>query len=164
MKNLAIILLLLFSGILTIKAQDKNELLYDAIVKKDIPAVSKLLNVDHANSSYVRSSSRFNKTSVLIAACKTGDSVIVRMLIDKGAELEFKDVPFGRTALMYAVAANKATVVDLLLAEGANVNATDGKGYTVLTAAKDSGDEDMKTLIEDKIEELKLKEAGEKKQ
>ncbi len=163
MKNNALILVFTLFLFSLVKAQDKNELLYDAVVKKDKPAVQKLLNVDHANSNYIRSASRFSKTSVLIAACKTGDSDIVRMLIDKGADLEYKDVPFGRTALMYAVAANKVTVVDLLLSEGANVNANDGKGYSVLTAAKDSGDDEMKALIEDKIEELKQKAAGEHK-
>ena len=139
-------------------AQDKNEDLYKAITNKDKPAVSRLL-ADHANPSYVRSASRFQKTDMLITAVKAGDSEVVRMLVDKGAELEWKDT-YGRTALMYAVAANKATIVDLLLEVGANVNANDGKGYSVLTAAKDSGDDDMKALIEDKIEELKKKEPG----
>ncbi len=142
--------------------QANNEDLYNAVLKKDKATIYKLLTVDHANASYVRSVSRYQKTSVLLAAVKTGDSEIVRMLVDRSAEIEWKDA-LGRTALMYAVAANKMNIVLLLLDMGANVNANDGKGYTVLTAAKESGDADMLTLIEDKVEELKKKAEDEKK-
>jgi len=52
---------------------------------------------------------------------------------------------------MYAASKGNREIVELLLASGADVNATDGEGNTVLTAAKESKNSEVITLIESKL-------------
>nr|WP_255478529.1 ankyrin repeat domain-containing protein [Rufibacter sp. XAAS-G3-1] len=55
---------------------------------------------------------------------------------------------FNTTALMYAASKGNKEIVELLLSSGADVNATDGGGNTVLTAAKESQNSEIIMLIE----------------
>jgi ankyrin repeat protein len=157
MKQYLFLLLIFISSPLSVifAQTNKNEDLYTAIVNKDKGQVTALI-MDHANPNYVKSVSRFNKTNLLITAVKKSDSEIVHMLIDQNVDLEWKD-GIGRTALMYAAATGRSNIVQLLIESGANIEANDGKGYNVLAAAKESSNEDLIGLIEDKLEEKKVK-------
>ena len=70
MKTLASIFLLLLCSI-TAMAQEKNESLYNAIMARDKNQVNAWL-VQGASSNYIKTVSRINKTSMLIAAVKAG--------------------------------------------------------------------------------------------
>jgi uncharacterized protein len=79
-----------------------------------------------------------------MTASRTGKIAAVRLLIDRGANVNAKDVEHGQTALMWAVLENHADVVDLLLTRGADINAhtkvTITKGeYVPARAAAASG-------------------------
>jgi hypothetical protein len=62
-----------------------------------------------------------NITHLMYAAGRTGDVARVRWLLARGASVNVKTYD-GRTALHYASACGNAEIVQLLLAEGANVD------------------------------------------
>lgn len=58
----------------------------------------------------------------------------IKLLIDKGADINFKD-KYGNTVLMNACIMNNTELVKLLLENGADINAKDKDGYTALDLA-----------------------------
>lgn len=130
-------------------AQDKNDLLYDAIVKSDEAAVGKLL-ADGANANYVKELKPWLRVNMLIAAIDNSEVEIVKLLLANKASVNFRD-GFNTTALMYAASAGNIDIVKLLVGAGANVNDNDGKGNSVLSAAKESQEADVIAYIEAKI-------------
>ena len=78
-----------------------------------------------------------------------GNSAIVQILLDAGADIEFKDFS-GRTALMWAVQEEgHGEIVDVLLRAGADVNAKDRAGRTalMLTASRNDNPDVIARLI-----------------
>lgn len=61
---------------------------------------------------------------------------IVRLLIDKSADMNAKDM-FGMTALMHAAERGHNDVVKLLIDESTDVNAKDNRGRTALSIARE---------------------------
>jgi uncharacterized protein len=53
---------------------------------------------------------------------------------------------------MYAAAKGNKEIVELLIESDADVNATDGDGNTVLSAAKEGKNKEVITLIESKLQ------------
>lgn len=70
----------------------------------------------------------------LLAAVKAGDASAVQVLLDKGADIEAKEMD-GRTALIVAAVQGRAAMLELLLDKGANIEATDYEGRTALMDA-----------------------------
>ncbi len=70
----------------------------------------------------VKARSRLGNTPLLMAARQHGNSRTVKLLLDRGAEINTANV-FGATPLMAAVAAEDQETVRLLLDRGADVNA-----------------------------------------
>jgi Ankyrin repeats (many copies) len=84
----------------------------------------------------------------LMAAAYAGDDDVLADLIQRGAELESKDVD-GYTALMYACNGGKMRSVELLVDAGADVNARDNQNSTpVMFAAQHGHVEIVKALVE----------------
>lgn len=85
------------------------------------------------------------RTALLVAASVDGSYKTVKLLLDKGADINAKDklqgipaAPVGGgqgTALIEAAKAKDSRVLRLLLERGADVNAKDAGGATALTAA-----------------------------
>ena len=107
-------------------AQDKNDLLYEAIIKSDKAGVEKQLAAG-ASANYVKELSAWLRVSMLIAAVDHNDLEIVKLLLGKNVNLQ------------------------LLAGAGANVNDNDGKGNSVLSAAKESQEPELIAFIESKI-------------
>ncbi len=87
----------------------------------------------------------------LIAAASDGDTLAVRRLLARGANLnnsteEVTDAQ-GRTALSAAAHFGHLDVLDALLSAGANVNVCDGSGITALGAAALAGHEDAVVML-----------------
>ena len=59
---------------------------------------------------------------MLMAAARTGNPEIVRLLIEHGADVSAKGEEYGETALIWAVEENHADAAKVLIAHGADVN------------------------------------------
>jgi ankyrin repeat protein len=65
-----------------------------------------------------------NGTAPLMVASAAGEVDAVRVLIDNGADVNGKDGVRLQTPVMYAAASNRAAVIELLAAKGADLEAT----------------------------------------
>ena len=135
---------LIFISTLTF-GQNKDELLYQAVSKKDTAKV-KFLLIQGANANFKKKTGDF-ETSLLILAVQGKNYTISKLLIDHKVDVNFKDW-FKTTALMYAASFGDKPIVELLIANGADVNAKDEQGNSVLSAAKESKNEEVIKLIE----------------
>ena len=59
--------------------------------------------------------------TLLFRAAEKGHDEIVRLLVEKGADLETKDSIFGKTLLLWAAEKGHEAIVRLLLEGGANI-------------------------------------------
>lgn len=82
-------------------------------------------------------------TPPLAYACHWGMLEVVRLLLEKGADVNRKDPIYKRTALMVAAAAGHSKIVHLLLQNGANIDLTTANGDTALCEAIKSGQRPM---------------------
>lgn len=91
-----------------------------AIELRNIPIIELLLN------SHVHINADFDygygtSTTFLIVAVHTENSAIVRMLLDKGADVNKADSN-GKTTLMAAIRENNMSIVEMLIMNGAHVD------------------------------------------
>jgi hypothetical protein len=86
----------------------------------------------------------------LAAAASRGHLEIVKLLLDRGADIDAKSPNFGYTALWWAAWTGKTNVVQLLLERGANccVAARDLFGHTPLEAAQYANHDAIVSLIQ----------------
>jgi ankyrin repeat protein len=73
-------------------------------------------------------------TGALRAAAQSGNVPRLKALLAHHIDIDARD-PWGRTALMLAVRGDRKEAVEVLLAAGADPNATDAGGTTPLEAA-----------------------------
>jgi len=71
----------------------------------------------------------------LLQAAINGYEATVKLLLDRGADIECKGAEDGRTPLSQATEKGHVAVVDLLLDEGANIESRDNFGWTPLLYA-----------------------------
>jgi len=65
-----------------------------------------------------------NGTTPLMAAAASGNAAAVRVLLDRGSDVDAKERVRGETALMFAVASNRVDAMKVLIAAGADVKLT----------------------------------------
>ena len=85
--------------------------------------------------------------TILILACRDGDTWLVPLLIEKGADLDAKDKDES-TALMYASWNGFTEVVRLLIEKGADLHLKDAAGNDALDAARSDGRNQAAAVIE----------------
>ncbi len=85
----------------------------------------------------------------LLTAARTGDLAAVKLLLEKGVNIESKS-RYGQTPLFFAARNGREDVVKLLLAKGANPNVSDNfYKMSMLAAAADKGNVGVvKALLE----------------
>ena len=88
-------------------------------------------------------------TTALMWACMGGHETVVRLLLEKGANIEAKDQD-QQTALLIAAEGGYESVVRLLLEKGANIEAKDGLQQTALSTAAYFGHEAVVRLLLEK--------------
>jgi ankyrin repeat protein len=87
--------------------------------------------------------------SPLLKAAEYGNRRVVKLLLEKGAEIEIKD-KHSRTPLSWASEKGNQEVVKLLLEKGANLESKDQNGRTSLSWALEEGNREVVTLLLDK--------------
>ena len=118
-------------------------LLYDALDNKHTEVAKLLLT----NGSKVNSEVGLHVNTPLHFAVRNGDIEIVKMLLDRGADVDAINL-YNVTPLHIAVESKKVEIVELLLNHGACVNARNCNSSTpLLLAAKEDSEEIVKLLL-----------------
>ena len=88
----------------------------------------------------------YSRTPLSYAADR-GHDAVVKLLLEKGAELEIKDKYYDRTPLLYAAEKGYEAVVKLLLEKGAELETKDKYCWTPLLHAAENGHEAIVKLL-----------------
>ncbi|KAL1595277.1 hypothetical protein SLS60_009967 [Paraconiothyrium brasiliense] len=96
-------------------------------------------------------------TTGLMVASYFGHSAVVSLLLNKGADLESKNIG-GKTPLSYAAMNGYEAVVKLLLVNGADLEHNSKRGQTPLSLAAENGHEAVVKLLLDKGADLESKD------
>jgi ankyrin repeat protein len=124
---------------LSVFAQELN----DAISKRDTAAAIALIK----KGADVNALDKFGN-SLLMSACRWGNDTTVSFLLRHGAKPDDPRSPKGRTPLIVACAYYSGTrVCSMLLAYGADVNATAADGTTALMLAAQNAKLDVVELL-----------------
>ena len=99
----------------------------------------------------------YGRTPLSWAADKEHE-VVVKLLLEKGAELETKDNDYGQTPLSWATEEGHEAVVKLLLEKGAELETKDSNSRTPLLWAAEKGHEAVVKLLLEKGAELETKD------
>jgi hypothetical protein len=99
----------------------------------------------------------YNQTPLSWAA-RNGYEAVVKLLLEKGAELESKDNRYGQTPLSWAAGSGHEAVVKLLLEKGAELESKSRNGQTPLSWAAEDGHEAVVKLLLEKGAELESKD------
>ena len=116
--------------------------LYLAAGKGNVMEVRKLLKQGIDPNAAVDASG----ITALMQAAMIGDTAIVKLLLNKGANVNAKEQS-GMTALMNAAAFGDAEMVKLLIDKGADIHTTNNEGITALSQAKVAKKEDIVNLL-----------------
>ena len=94
--------------------------------------------------------------AALIRAAWEGEAEVVKLLLDRGANIEARD-KYGNTALLLSAGHGQAEVVSLLLDRGANIETRDKYGKTALILAAWSGKTEVVSLLLDRGADIEAK-------
>jgi uncharacterized protein len=117
----------------------------DAIERGDLAAVKALVDAGNPADSPID----YGEEGVtpLYRAAGRGRTDIVRYLIEKGANVNFRTKEWGHTPLYEAASSGFDDVVELLLAAGADPKAKDRNGYTAFAVAALGGQVDVAEVL-----------------
>jgi ankyrin repeat protein len=121
----------------------KAQAILDAVRNGDASAVKKMLRADKS----LASTSDASDSTVLMHAAMLGESEIVKLLLDAGADPNAKNKRSG-TALLWAI--TDVGTVRLLLDHGAdpNVSSIEGRSALYLAASQPGGGDVVKLLLD----------------
>lgn len=128
----------------------KYKSIFEAIQNDDLNGVKYFIEKQNINPNAIKNETY--KQNVLMIAAKKGNYDIMAYLIEKGADIKYKDNS-GKTALMHAITSQKINVLDLLVEKGLNVQDIDNKENTTLIyAVKTKNAEIINYFINKKVD------------
>ena len=83
---------------------------------------------------------RWSGDTPLMGAINSGNLALVKLLLDRDAEINVAESRMGQTPLMWAVAEGRSEIAALLIERGADVNVVSQHGYNALLFAALKGD------------------------
>jgi hypothetical protein len=101
--------------------------LIEAVSNNDLPTVKNMLNEGADPNTHLR-----NGCSLLMIACSKGRLEMAKLLLDKGADINYQMQHPYCTALFDVGDSNGEEIIQLLLSKGADVTIKDREGFTVL--------------------------------
>ena len=116
----------------------------DALGTGNIKVVKKYLD------NGVGVNEQFFAWSALHIAANKGQLEVVKLLVERGADLNYKHPITKMTPLAMAALDGYTDIVDYLLSKGADPNVKMRGNVSVLRAVRDSGDTKMAQLLESK--------------
>ncbi|CDF78221.1 ankyrin [Formosa agariphila KMM 3901] len=102
--------------------------------------------ISNTNSNILTVEVNKPTVNLLCTSIAKGDLDIVKKLIANGESVNKKSN--GQTPAMYAARYNRTEILELLIAEGANLRVKDNKGYSALDYAKATNAVGAQKLIE----------------
>ena len=97
-----------------------------------------------------------NNQNSILEACEKGDVEKVKILLEKGDDIEAKTL-YGKTPLMIASCYGNIEVVKLLLEKGADIEAKDYNRITPLSCASRNGHIEVVKLLLEKGSDIEVK-------
>ncbi|NGX49570.1 MAG: hypothetical protein K940chlam5_01169 [Candidatus Anoxychlamydiales bacterium] len=107
-----------------------NKVLFKAVKSKDFDIVFALINAGKIDVNAVDE----NSITALFYCCELNDTLIAGLLLQNGANVNFKDVP-GDTPLMHATVQSSIEIVNLFIFYGALINDKNLQGTSALMYA-----------------------------
>jgi ankyrin repeat protein len=144
---LTIISVLVFS--VFVKAQSKNDQLIEAIQKNEKEKAELLLKAG-CDPNYVKTGSPYMEVTPLILAVQSQNLELARMLIERKANVNWKD-NLKSSAIIYAVSSGNLSMTKLLAEHGANLSEVNGENKSVLNLAREFGNKDLISFLENKL-------------
>jgi ankyrin repeat protein len=141
--------LLVFALASVVCFADQNDDLLAAIKAKDINQVRALLDAGANVNALANNILNIGNISPLSYAVSEDDTEIAELLIERGADVNFKHPLGGGTPLTDAAMRGNAALVAVLLEKGADVNVKDMLNYTPLIWASSLGHDDVVKLLLD---------------
>ena len=92
----------------------------------------------------------FSLDEQFIEACKEGNLSRTEELLEQGAHIEARDGSDHQTGLVFSANAGHLSIVKMLIKRGAEINATDDKGWTALFEASYMGKIEIVAFLLDK--------------
>lgn len=128
--------------------EELNKRLFIAIEAGDLNHVKEAID-DGAGVNAIESENT-KYTPLHVAVVKEGKQEIVKLLLERGADIESKD-QYGQTPLHWAAIKNDLEVLKVLVKKNANLNAKNEFGNSALHLAVDhKSDHALQILIEEK--------------
>jgi ankyrin repeat protein len=133
-------------------------LLHMACTLQIIPWIEAVLTKKSWRPRYHRRVNKKDKhgLTVLHSAAFGGNEAVVRLLVDRGADVKVKDND-GTTVLCLAALKGNKAMVQLLVDLGADVKAKDNNGRTVLHSVASQGNEAIVRLLVDRGADVNTK-------
>lgn len=111
-----------------LQRDNKSQELIAAALNNDIKTVSELAKIPGININDIMSDGQ----TALMIAVENQNLLLVRLLIESGAGVNYKTKYYEDTALIIAVRKNNLDIINFLLSSGANINITNRLGQSAL--------------------------------
>ena len=151
--NVPIVLLLLNNGA-DVTDGNSSALFHAAAMARGVVMLDLLLN--SSTSIKVDARDQSGVTPLMFASRYPRNADKIEFLIEKGANVNAATFQSRYTPLMYAAVGGELENVKVLIANGANVNATDSNGYSALMLAGERGKNAIVNLLIDYFTDLSI--------